>query len=77
MCFSINFKNPYTIKPETINIFNKVKSGEFRLIISQSVLMEIFHVMCLPLEEITKFSDAQKAMTEIIDAYNDIKGTIL
>lgn len=75
--FFNKFGDPYKIKPETINIFNKVKSGEFRLIISQSILMEMFHVMCLPIEGITKFSEAETAMTDITNAFNDIKETVL
>ena len=75
--FFNKFEDPYKISPETSNIFSKVKSGEFRLVISQSVLMEMFHVMCLPLEDITKFDEAQEAMTDITSAYNDIKETIL
>jgi len=71
------FEDLYRASPETNNMFNKVKSGEFRLIISQSILMEIYHVMCLPLEKITKFAEAQDAMEKITDAYKDIKKTLL
>ncbi|MCH7560420.1 MAG: hypothetical protein IIC67_03465, partial [Thaumarchaeota archaeon] len=58
-------------------MFRKVKSGEYRLIISKSILMEIYHVMCLPIEKITKFDEAKEAMDAIIDGYNDIKKTML
>jgi len=71
------FEDAYRSSPATNNMFNKVKSGEFRLIISQSVLMEIYHVMCLPIEKITKFVEAKDAMDAITDAYNDIKIAIL
>ncbi len=39
--------------------------------------MEIYHVMCLPLEKITRFEEAKNAMESIISAYDDIKKTIL
>jgi len=71
------FEDLYKLKPETNNMFNKVKSGEFHLVISQSIFMEIYHVLCLPLERITNFKDAQAAIKYITVAYDDIKGTIL
>lgn len=71
------FSDPFKVHSETNNMFNKVKSGEFRLIISQSILMEIYHVMCLPIEKISKFDDAKKAMNEVTNAYNEIKNTTL
>lgn len=77
MLYFNKFQDPMTISRETVNMFNKVKSGEFRLIISRSIFMEMYHVMCLALEEISNFKDAQEAMTKITDAYNDIQTTIL
>lgn len=71
------FEDVYRASPATNNVFNKVKSGEFRLIISQSILMEIYHVMCLPIQKIPKFSEAKDAMEKITDAYQDIKKAIL
>lgn len=77
MLYFNKFQDPFKISPETINMFNKVKSGEFRLIISRSIFMEMYHVMCLTLEKISNFKDAQTAMEAITNAYNDIKTTIL
>ncbi len=71
------FGDPFKVCSETTHMFNKVKSGEFRLIISQSILMELYHVMCLTIEKIPKFDDAQTAMKEITNAYNEIKNTLL
>lgn len=71
------FEDAFKVYPETTNIFNKVKSGEYRLIISKSILMEIYHVMCLPIEKISKFDDAKDAMDAITDAYADIKKAML
>ncbi len=64
MLYLNKFRDPYTVKPETTNMFNKVKSGEFRLIISQTVMMEIYHVLCLSVEKIKKFEEASKIMEE-------------
>jgi len=77
MLYFNKFEDVYRVSSETNNIFNKVKSGEFRLIISQSILMEMYHVMCLPIEKITKFTEAKDAMKAITDAYADIKKMIL
>jgi len=71
------FEDPYKVLLETNHMFNKVKSGEFRLIISQSIMMEIYHVMCLTIEKISKFEDAKEAMNQINNAYNEIKNTML
>ena len=71
------FQDSMRVRPETINIFNKVKSGEYRLVISRSILMEMYHVMCLPLQSVTTFDDAQSAMAAITSAYNDIRETML
>ena len=75
--FLDKFKDRYNVQSETNNIFNKVKSGEFRLIISQSILMEIYHVLCLSLEENISLNVAQNTLTEITSLYNDIKKTML
>ncbi len=77
MLYFNKFQDPFTIKPETTNVFNKVKSGEFRLIISRTIFMEMYHVMCLPLEKLTNFQEAQTAMEQISNAYNDIRQAIL
>jgi len=77
MLYFNKFEDVYRASPATNNMFNKVKSGEFRLIISQSILMEMYHVMCLPIEKITKFIEAEEAMEAITDAYHDIKKVIL
>ncbi len=54
MLYLNKFQDPATARPETNNMFNKVKTGEFRLIISQLTFVEMYHVMCLPLEKITR-----------------------
>lgn len=77
MLYLNKFGDIATVRPETLNMFAKVKSGEFRLIISQLTFVEMYHVMCLPLEKITNFDDAMKAMTEIRSAYDEIKKLIL
>lgn len=77
MLYLNKFEDPVTVKPETNNMFNKVKSGEFRLIISQLTFVEMYHVMCLPLAEISKFDEAEVALKQITEAYADIKKTIL
>src|SRR5574337_1496358 len=77
MLYLNKFHDPMTVKPETTNMFNKVKSGEFRLIISQLTFVEMYHVMCLPLLDARKFQDASDMYEEINQAYYDIKKTIL
>ena len=77
MLYLNKFRDPYEIKPETINMFNKVKSGEFRLIVSQTVMMEIYHVLCLAIEKIEKFEEASKIMDEVNTMNNKIKKTLL
>lgn len=39
MLYLNKFQDPMTIRPETTHMFNKVKRGEFRLVISQTTLM--------------------------------------
>ncbi len=38
MLYLNKFQDPFTIRPETNHMFNKVKSGEFRLIVSQTTI---------------------------------------
>lgn len=71
------FQDPYRIKPETNHMFGKVKSGEFRLVISQTTMMEIYHVLCLAIEQISDFEAAEEAMDEVTKTYNIIKKTML
>jgi len=77
MLYLNKFKDPITAKPETINMFKKVKSGEFRLIISQLTFVEMYHVMCLPLVEKNRFNEAKDALKQITCAYDDIKQSIM
>ena len=72
MLYLNKFQDPATARPETNNMFSKVRSGEFRLIISQLTFVEMYHVMCLPLEEINRFNEAEDALKQIICAYEDI-----
>ena len=71
------FCDPYVSKPETANMFRKVKTGEFRLIISQTVMMEIYHVLCLPVAEERKFDNACRLMDEINETYGKISERLL
>lgn len=77
MLYLNKFKDPATAKPETINMFRKVKTGEFRLIISQLTFVEMYHVMCKPLEEIRRLDEAEEALKQITGAYNEIKTIIM
>lgn len=77
MLYLNKFEDPMTARPETINVFNKVKSGEFHLVISQLNFIEMYHVMCLPLVDIKKFEQASDAIQEINSAYMEIKKTLL
>lgn len=77
MLYLNKFKDPYTVRPEINHMFSKVKSGEFRLLISQTTLMEIYHVLCLPIEKIRDLSKASEIMTEIDKVYKQIRTTML
>lgn len=77
MLYLNKFQDPWKVRPETNNMFSKVKSGEFRLIISQITFVEMYHVMCTALEKITKFEEASELHEEINKAYHDMKGIIL
>ena len=77
MLYLNKFQDPMTARPETNNMFNKVKSGEFRLIVSQLAFVEMYHVMCFPLADIHNFKDASEAYEQIGNAYHDIKKIIL
>jgi len=77
MVYLNKFQDPLTAKPETLNIFSKVKSGEYRLIISQLNFVEMYHVMCLPLEKISRMDEAKEALDQITKAYDDIRKIIL
>ena len=77
MLYLNKFQDPYKVRPETNHMFSKVKSGEFRLVISQTTMMEIYHVLCLAIEKISDFDSASKAMEEVVEIYNRIKETML
>lgn len=77
MLYLNKFQDPYTIRQETNHMFSKVKSGEFRLMISQTTLMEIYHVLCLPIEGIKDFENATETMKEVTKIYNIIQKTML
>ena len=77
MLYLNKFQDPFKIRPETNHMFSKVKSGEFRLVISRTTLVEIYHVLCLPLEEITDFKTASDTMDEITKMYHRIQETML
>lgn len=77
MLYLNKFQDAGTVRPETSNMFKKVKSGEFRLVISQLTFVEMYHVMCLTLEKITKFEEASKLHEEINKAYHEMKNIIL
>lgn len=77
MLYLNKFVDPMKTRPETNNMFSKVKTGEFRLVVSQIIFVEMYHVMCLPLEKITRIAEAADALQQIRDAYFDIKRIIL
>lgn len=77
MLYLNKFHDPMTTRPETNHMFSKVKSGEFRLTISQLTFVEMYHVMCLPLNTITRPTDASQMFSTINEAYGEIKNTIL
>lgn len=77
MLYLNKFRDAWTVKPETSNMFSKVKSGEFRLIISQLTFVEMYHVMCLPLLDAKKQDEASQMFKDINEAYAGIKETIL
>lgn len=77
MLYLNKFKDLYEVKPETTNMFNKVKYGEFRLIVSQTVMMEIYHVLCLPIEKIDNFDKASQIMDEAKTIAKKIKESML
>lgn len=77
MLYLNKFQDPYTVRPETNHMFSKVKSGDFRLLISQTTLMEIYHVLCLPIEGIRNFDEASETMNEIDKIYNRIRTNML
>jgi len=59
------FEDALKVRPETQNIFAKVKSGEFRLIVSQLNFLEMCHLMCLPLENQRNTGEAKDSLDEI------------
>ena len=79
MLYLNKFMDPYKINPETIHMFNKVKNGEFHLVISQTTLMEIYHVLMLPIEKIKNNSldNASQLMDEAQVIYKKIQSTML
>jgi len=77
MLYLNKFQDPFKIRPETNHMFSKVKSGEFRLVISQTTMMEIYHVLSLVIQKINDFDTAEKAMDEVTKIYNTIKETML
>ena len=77
MLYLNKFQDAYKVRPETNHMFSKVKSGEFRLVISQTTMMEIYHVLCLAIEKISDSDSASKAMEEVVEIYNRIKETML
>lgn len=76
MLYLNKFQDPYTVTAETNNMFNKVKHGEFRLIISQTIMMEIYHVLCLPIENLNR-EKAEKHMDGVNKLYERISTTML
>ena len=62
MLYLDKFEDTQRTKPETRNMFNKVKDGNFRLIISQTVMMEIYHVLCLPVQKAKNHDEALRMM---------------
>ena len=77
MLYLNKFGDPYKLRQETINMFNKVKNGKFRLIVSQTVMMEIYHVLCLPIEKTNNFEEASQIMSEAKTIKNKIKQSML
>jgi len=77
MLYLNKFQDPFTIRQETNNMFSKVKSGEFRLVISRTTLMEIYHVLCLPIQKITDLETASNTMDEVTKIYNRIQEIML
>ncbi len=77
MLYLNKFQDPATVRRETQNMFNKVKTGEYHLVVSQLVLMEIYHVLCRPFDDITKFAEAESTKDEINRVYDKIKTALL
>ena len=77
MLYLNKFQDPYKVRQETNHMFSKVKSGEFRLVISRTTLMEIYHVLCLPIQNIPDFETASNIMDEVRKIYNRIQETML
>lgn len=77
MLYINKFEDVFKIRPETNNIFSKVKSGEYHLVVSQLTFVEMYHVMCLPLAKLSNVSQAQDALKEIVNAYDAIKTKIM
>lgn len=76
MMYLNKFKDRLKVKRETNFMFNKVRLGEFRLIVSQTTLVEIYHVLCLPIEKCDTHT-ASDTMKEIQETYDTIKQTML
>lgn len=77
MLYLNKFQDLLRVKPETNNIFSKVKSGEYRLMISQLTFVEMYHVMSLPLLDAKNHKEAQEMLDEIKTTYDAIKHIIL
>jgi len=77
MLYLNKFGDEIKVKPETQNMFAKVKSGEFRLVVSQLNFLEVYHVMCLRLEKQRNIGEAKDMLDEIRAAYADIKNTVM
>lgn len=77
MLYLNKFWDPMAIKPSTINMFRKVRRGEFRLVVSHLNLLEMYHVMCLPVEKTTTLQEAKDVHGKIIDGYADARQAML
>lgn len=77
MLYINKFEDVFKVRPETTNIFSKVKSGEYHLVVSQLTFVELYHVMCKPLQDLNTFDDSQEALKEIDKVYETIKRKIM
>ena len=76
MLYLDKFKEPFLTTPEVNNMFNKVKHGEFQLIVSQTIMMEIYHVLCLPIEKMN-LEKAEEYMMDVGKTYENISSKML